>query len=735
MKKTLINAGAGLMIIFGLSLFAVSCKKDNNNNNLPALGSAGPLTMLPNSGDAGTLVTITGSGFNPNASDDAVTFNGKAANIVNATETQLIVQAPDGGSTGSVQITVNGKSISAGTYTFQTLSIHSIEPVNGPSGTNVRIIGAGFGSDVSPAAVTINGVSAQVVSVVDTLLIAAVPANAGTGPVVVTVNGETATGPVFTYQAITTLSPTSGGAGTVITLTGTGFSPVAAQNTVTVNGIAVVVNSATATTIVATLQSGVTTGPVSVTINGERTVGPVFTVVPPPAITTLSPNSGPAGVAVTITGTNFSPVAAQNTVTFNGVTAVVSSASSTTLVVNAPANATTGNVAINTNGQVSAGVPFTVQSLGIAKLSPDNGLDGTVVTITGTGFSTTAMQNLVYFNGVQATVSSATATQLVVTVPAGTTTGAVTIKVGNLQAVGPLFTHGGVQTFVGGPNSNVLMSDIHGIGVDANNNLYIANTGNNNILKVTPAGIVSVFAGSPTGASGFTNGNGTQALFNYIDGLVVDGSGNVYVSDVRNNAIRKITQAGDVSTYLALDYNPEYLAINPQGAIYVSQFSNIITQYPAGGGSTRTASTQANNNQFAIDAAGNLYYAGAYNQIMYKVSPALVGSNFAGQYFGGFVDGAYGIGKFNTVSGIAVDPTTQNIIVSDQYNNAIRMVTPAGVISTIAGGGNYSGQYGYQDGTLGSALFNSPESVAVDKNGIIYVVDYNNNAIRKIALK
>lgn len=725
---------SGLLLMIGVMFLLASCKKEKNNTNLPALGS-GPLTMLPNSGDAGTLVTITGNGFSPNVADDAVLFNGMAANIVNATSTQLVVQAPRGATTGIVQVTVNGKSVSIGTYTFQTLSIHAIEPANGPTGTNIKIIGAGFGNDISPASVKINGASAKVISAADTLLIAAVPNNSGTGPVVVTVNGQTATGPVFTYQAITAISPVTGGAGTVINISGMGFNTTVAQDIVAVNGVSAVVKSATATTIVATLQPGVTTGQVSVTINGQRTIGPVFTVVPPPAIASLSPSSGLAGVQVTIHGTNFSTNLAENQVTFNGVPAVISSATTAALVVNAPANVTTGKVVVTTNNQVSAGVLFTVQSLGISALSPDNGLDGTVVTITGTGFNTTPSQNMVYFNGVQATVTSATATQLVVTAPAGTTTGVVTVNTNGLTATGPVFSHAGVQTLVGGPKSTVFSRDLRGLAIDNSGNLYVVNTGAYNILKITPAGAVSVFAGSPSGKSGYQDADGTQALFGYSDGLTIDSNGNLFLADITNNAVREITPSGHVTTYSGnLGYGPEYLAFDPQGAMYVSQFSSTITKYLTNG-LMQTVSTQANNNQFALDAAGNVYYGGAYDAIVHKVNPSLNDTRFAGSWQSGFADGAYGTGQFSNISGIAVDPTTQNLIVSDQYNNAIRMVTPDGTITTIAGGGNYTGQSGYKDGALSSALFRSPGSVAIDKNGIIYVIDYYNHAIRKIALK
>ena len=722
------------MLIMGLLFLIASCKKDHNNKDTgSSLGSAGPLTIMPTSGNAGTVVTISGSGFSTNATDNTVTFNGKPANVVNASANQLIVQAPEGGSTGTVQVSVSGKSATAGTYTFQALSIHAIEPFNGPTGTNVRIIGAGFGSTAAPAQVTINGVAATVTSAANTLLIAAVPTNAGTGPVIVKVNGQTATGPVFTYQAISAISPLTGGAGTIVTITGTGFNSVSAQNIVAVNGIAAIVTSASGTSITATLQAGVSTGPVSVSINGERTIGPVFTVVPAPLIASVSPTSGLAGVQVIINGNYFSSVLAENQVTFNGTPAVISSASVNKLVVNAPANVTTGKIVVATNQQSTNGPVFTVQSLGISSLSPDNGLDGTSVTITGTGFNTTPAQNQVYFNGKAAAVTSATASSLVVTVPVGTTTGAVSIKANGLTATGPVFTYAGVTTLAGGPKIKTLLNrNISNMAVDSKGNLFLTN--GTNVLEVSSTGVTSVFAGSATGNTGFLDGTGTGALFQYLIGIIVDNQDNLYVADINNNAIRKITSSGVVSTYKTVT-GPVQLAFDSQGTLYVGQSNNVITKYQSNGLQI-VMTTQANNFQFVIDAAGNLYYGGAYDNAIHRVSPS--GGEtyrfYAGSYGQGLKDGGAGIGTFSSIGGLAIDPTSQNLIVADRYgSNAIRMVTADRSIITLTGGNNYSGQAGFMDGGLSSALFNAPSTVAVDKNGTIYVMDAENAAVRKVA--
>jgi hypothetical protein len=713
-----------------------SCKKDNNNNSGPALGSAGPLTYMPTSGDAGTLVTINGSGFSTTTSDDIITFDGAQANVVSASETQLVVQAPQSGSTGNLEVSVNGKKVTAGTYTYQTLSIHSVTPVNGPTGTNVMISGAGFGSTTSQPQVTINGKTAIVTSVTDTLLVAAVPANAGTGVVIVTVNGKTATGPVFTYQAINAITPSSGGAGTIVTVHGTGFSKTATQNVVAFNGVVAMVTSANDSLIVATAPAGVATGPVSVSINGERTVGPVFTVVPPPLLTTLTPGSGPAGTMVAIAGNYFSTVIGQNQVSFNGITAKVDSAFATRLVVTVPAGAITGKIAVTTNNQQSTGPVFTVQSLGVSALAPNNGLDGTVVTITGTGFSTNPAQDIVTFTGTAtpATVTVATVTQLTVTVPTGSASGVVTVKVNGLMATGPYFTHAGVITLAGGPNTGLIDDFPSSIAVDPSGNVYVSD--NNHIIKITPSGATSII-GSSTGAGGYQDGSAADALFSNPENMTTDNQGNVYVADNSNMAIREISPSGVVSTYKKLAFAPAAIEFDSQGLLYVSANTGVIYKYLANG-LVSTLTSQASSIQFAIDATGNVYFGTpSYGtNLLYKIDASTgATTTFAGSlYRAGFVDGGYGTGEWNSIGNFMVDPTTQNLIVPDSYGtNAIRQVSPGGVIKTITGGGNFTGQGGHVDGPLATALFNVPLAVAVGKTGLIYVLERSNEDVREIA--
>lgn len=256
--------------------------------------------------------------------------------------------------------------------------------------------------------------------------------------------------------AVNTISPTSGIAGTVVTISGANFSATAADNTVKFNGTAASVTSATASTLVVTAPAAASTGAITVTTTGGTATGPVFTYLMAPTVATISPVSAKAGAAVTITGTNFDATAANNTVKFNGVAATVTSATTTKLVVTAPAAATSGAVTVATSGGTATGPVFTyIVAPTITAISPTSAAEGASITITGTDFDAVAANNTVKFNGTAASVTTASTTQLVVKVPAGGSSGNVTVTTVGGTSNGLAFTY-----TVAGPSVYVLGSDI-----------------------------------------------------------------------------------------------------------------------------------------------------------------------------------------------------------------------------------------------------------------------------------
>ncbi len=244
----------------------------------------------------------------------------------------------------------------------------------------------------------------------------------------------------------------------------------------------------------------------------------------------------------------------------------------------------------------------------------------------------------------------------------------------------------------------------HNIAVDAWTNVYVADTQNGVIRKITPSGVVSILAGT-SGVSGSTDGSANVALFSSPQGVAVDSAGNIYVADTGNSTIRKVTSGGVVSTLAGLAGLPG----NADGTGTGAQFNQ-----PEG---------------LAVDSTGNVYVADTWNHTIRKITPSGITSTLAGLAgtFGSY-DGANGNAQFNCPAGIAADPAG-NLYVSDYNNNTIRKVTPAGVVSTLAG---EAGVWGSVDGTNGNALFYAPAGISVDSLGDLYVVDSGNNTLRKV---
>jgi hypothetical protein len=323
-------------------------------------------------------------------------------------------------------------------------TLTTLSPVSGPVGTSVTITGTNFGSAQGASTVSFGGVTATPTAWSATSIAAPVPSGASTGNVVVTVGGSASNALPFTVTVppnITSLSPTSGPVGTSVTIAGSDFGATKGTSTVTFNGTQATPSSWSATSIVVPVPTGATTGSVVVTVGGLASSGVTFTVRIPPNITSLSPTSGTAGTSVTITGTNFGATKGSSTVTFKGVVATTTSWSNTSIVATVPATAATGSVIVTVNSLASTGVTFTVTvpTPTITSLSPTSGTVGTTVTITGTNFGTTQGTSTVKFNGVTATVSSWSATSIVVLVPASAMTGNVVVTVGGVSSPGVSF--------------------------------------------------------------------------------------------------------------------------------------------------------------------------------------------------------------------------------------------------------------------------------------------------------
>ncbi len=233
------------------------------------------------------------------------------------------------------------------------------------------------------------------------------------------------------------------------------------------------------------------------------------------------------------------------------------------------------------------------------------------------------------------------------------------------------------------------------------NNLYFTNeTVLTNCGNAYTIVWVTTLAGSTT--SGSADGLGTNASFNQPYGVAVDSSGNIYVADVNNNEIRKITPGGVVTTFAGSTTSGHSDGLSNIASFY----------YPYG---------------VAVDSSGNIYVADTGNNEIRKITPGGVVTTLAGSTIAGHADGLSNAASFNFPTGVAVD-SSGNIYVADGGNNEVRKITSGGIVTTLAG----STIAGHADGLSNAASFQNPRNVAVDLPGNVYVADQNNHEIRKI---
>jgi YD repeat-containing protein len=444
------------------------------------LGTATGATALSSTLTKYTFTTTTGASVTMSATDRFYVWVG-----VNLTA------APTTNTTAELDIegTLNGNYDSLVTVPLPIRpTVNSISPTVGPAGTNVTLNGANFGNTQGTSTITFNGVNASPTGWSAGSIVAPVPSGATTGAVVVTVNGAASNSQTFTVGDVGaftgTVSRTVDGApiagaqikaiqSGVVKGTTTSGSNGAYSLTNLLAGIydvqAVAGGHGTQT------QTGQQLTPQSSnTINFALTsiyityiydeLGRLVGAVDPNgetakytydavgnltsisrhsssqlSIIEFSPNGGAIGTPVNIYGTGFSSTPSQNTVKFNGVTATVASSTSTQIVASVPAGATTGLITVTTSaGTATSSTAFTVGNPSaptITSFTPNAGSPGTSVTLTGTNFQTVPSSNKVAFNGINAPVSSATATSIVTTVPSGAASGRLSVRTPDGKAV------------------------------------------------------------------------------------------------------------------------------------------------------------------------------------------------------------------------------------------------------------------------------------------------------------
>jgi sugar lactone lactonase YvrE len=321
-----------------------------------------------------------------------------------------------------------------------------------------------------------------------------------------------------------------------------------------------------------------------------------------------------------------------------------------------------------------------------------------------------------------------------------------------MTAAGVVTTIAGTPVLQGtadGIGSAALFDHPYGVAVDGSGNIYVADTANSTIRKISPARVVTTIAGMP-GISGTNDGAGSAARFNNPYGLTLDGSGNIYIGDTYNETIQKMTPAGVVTTIggtggvtgtqggvgPAAAFNaPEGLCVSPtNGAIYVADsannrisegiptgvgqytWSNFIGNPAIEGGTDGTGSGALLDNPIdvTLDGSGNLLVVSSNGETVRRATPAGVVTTIAGvNATPGSANGTGSTARFYAPNGIGLDLSGNAFVVDSAYST-IREVTPAGVVTTVAGS---PANYGYADGTGSLAQFHYPNGAATDTGG------------------
>lgn len=300
----------------------------------------------------------------------------------------------------------------------------------------------------------------------------------------------------------------------------------------------------------------------------------------------------------------------------------------------------------------------------------------------------------------------------------------------------------------GGQATSASLGYMFGIAVDGAGNVYTSDSANNRVRRITPGGIISTFAG--TGVPGDTGDGGpaVAAELNGPAGLAVDSASDLYIDDHVHGVLRKVLPNGTISSLPATSVFFQGFAVDNSGTLYGAIAGNRVAaisslgavtaiagngSYPSGGDNGPAALAQLFTPAgVAVDSMSDIYISDSLNNRVRKISAAGIITTFAGTgQAGNSGDGGPAASALiYNPAGLAIGPSG-NLYIADMGNNSIRMVSPAGVITTVAGNGlkGYSGDGGPATG----AQLNQPEAVALDPTGNLYIADVVNASIRMVS--
>ncbi len=751
-----------IMFIFVFMLNACG-KKYSDLLPSSALGTS--IIFAPVSGSANTPVTIIGRGFSTNPNLDLVFFNGVAAPVLKASSDTLLVMAPVGGNTGIISIKVGSDQVLGGSFTYTNASSFLVSPVSGLIATQLTFTAQNITIKSSDSIVVLfsGGAKATVIYRDAHQIITKVPAGFKTGPTSLKIGSNTYPGPLFTQFSLTSVKPIWVNGVQNVIIKGTGFNASPLGNFVIFEQFYspssapidsnILVTSSWTDSILVRIPQGDTSGRIKVSPNGRDFLNIPFPVLSQILIVANIPLNGitafSSGIPIVLLGSGFNPDPAKNSLSLGGLACTILHVSKTgdSMIYLLPELSN-----LNHSGSGAIHGPFILQSGNI------------ITTLT---YPTNAYSDPITFNA------------------------------------GPSYTYQEVSTLAGGSYGlsdgngvSAQFKTLSGITIDLQGNIYVTDREANNIRKITPNGTVSIFAGSPTGASGYQDQYGIKALFNAPCGIIYVSSENYFlVADSGNFRIRQIMPNGLVSTFAGtgvqggndgsytstqfMGPNSLFIYIDPNAGTPISYI--YIADQGIGKGSIRQLNTQtlmvstlatglsspkgitklANNNP--INFTQDLLYIDSKDQVIGDLNTnklidgILSTPGYVDNYFPGYKKLTATLNQPSGVINAGLNPNllgiaNEMIYLSDKGNNAIRNIAfnynqavfgsnySKGYIYTFVGGGlslNGSGivgggKAGYIDGGFRTALFNGPGQLTYDPFGNIFVCDIGNHAIRKI---
>ena len=509
--------------------------------------------VSPTTARAGDQIVINGSNFGSSQGNGNVWLGSTYGVVASWSDTQVVANVASGSKSGVAQILQGGVWSNPVNFTVITPNITGVTPTTAIAEAQITVMGTGFGATQGSGNVWLGSTYGVVVSWSDTQVLATVASGSKSGVAQVLQGGVWSNSVNFTVTtpSITSVSPTTGVAGTQITVTGTGFGATQGSGNVWLGSTYGVVMNWSDTQIVANVASGSKSG-VAQVLQGGVWSNTVSLTVSTPNITSVTPTTAMAGTQITITGTGFGASQGSGNVWLGSTYGVVVSWSDTQIVANVASGSKTGVAQVLQGGVWSNTVNLTVSTPNIASVTPSTAIAGTQITITGTGFGASQGSGNVWLGSTYGVVVSWSDTQVVATVAIGSQTGVAQALQGGVWSNSVQFTIGAPAVFVTTGSLNIAR-ELHTATVLNNGLALLAGGQNSSVRALASSELYDPVAGTFSVAANLNTGRYSHTATLLNDGTVLiaggnDSSGNNLASvELYNPSTRTFTPINNMS--------------------------------------------------------------------------------------------------------------------------------------------------------------------------------------------